>query len=70
MAFDRLMLKLGLEQAKFNNALTNAQNRLQSFSAKTSNYLNNLEQAANSINSNTRLIFWSDIRFLRRKIRL
>lgn len=61
MAFDRLMLELGLEQAKFNNALTNAQNRLQSFSVKTSKYLNNIEQAANSINSNTKLMFWSDI---------
>ena len=61
MAFDRLMLELGLDQAKFQTALTNAQNRLQSFSAKTSKYLNNIEQAANSINNNTRLMFWADI---------
>lgn len=61
MAFDRLMLELGLDQAKFKTELTNAQNRLQSFSAKTSKYLNNIEQAANSINSNTRLMFWADI---------
>ncbi|SEQ72862.1 tape measure protein, partial [Basfia succiniciproducens] len=61
MAFDRMIIELGLEQAKFNTALTNAQNRLQSFSAKTSKYLNNIERAANNINTNTGLMFWTDI---------
>lgn len=61
MAIDRLTIELGLENAKFNSALDNAQNRLQSFSAKTTKYLNNIERAANSINTNTSLMFWTDM---------
>ena len=61
MAFDRLTIELGLDQAKFNTALNNAQNRLQSFSAKTSKYLNNIDRAAANINKNTTLMFWTDI---------
>ena len=50
-----LNIQLTLEQAKFQSNLEKVQRKAKQFFERTTKYLNNIEKAASSINSNTRL---------------
>lgn len=56
-----LNVNLNLDSAKFQEGLDRAQQRAKKFSTRTVQYLNNIEKAANSINTSTGFAFWTDI---------
>ncbi|HII3692697.1 TPA: tape measure protein, partial [Pasteurella multocida] len=56
-----LNIQLALDQAKFQSNLEKAQRKAKQFSERTTQYLNNIEKAAQSINNVTKWQFRGDI---------
>ena len=55
----QLNIQLTLDQARFQQNLEKAQNRAKQFSVRSSQYLNNIEKAAQNLNNFTRGTFWA-----------
>ena len=55
----QLNIQLTLDQARFQQNLGKAQNRAKQFSVRSSQYLNNIEKAAQNLNNFTRGTFWA-----------
>lgn len=53
-----LNIQLALNTVEFQNGLTRAQYKARQFSDRTTQYLNNIEKAANNINRTANLDFW------------
>lgn len=52
-----LNIQLALDSVKFQQNLTNAERKVRQFSERTTQYLSNIEQAANNINKTSKLSF-------------
>lgn len=53
-----LSIKLALDQVEFQNSIARAQQKARQFSDRTTQYLGNIEKAANNINRTANLDFW------------